>query len=120
MECESAELSILLTDDCEIKSLNHAYRHKDYATDVLSFPLEEGADVPCLQERYLGDVVISLETASKQAVANELTFMQEIARLLIHGILHLLGYDHENVPDETAQLMQNKEDELWNALVDDS
>lgn len=81
------ELSILLTDDAQIKELNAQYRGKDYATDVLSFPMDD--------TRMLGDIVISIDTAKRQAEDAEITLNREVAFLFIHGFLHLLGYDHE-------------------------
>ena len=88
---ENSELSILLTDDEEVRELNRAYRGKDIPTDVLSFPIcEEVAG-----RLILGDVVISLDTAERQAEELGHTLEDEVSRLLAHGIIHLLGYDHE-------------------------
>ena len=112
MECNDAELSILLTTDHEIQQLNSQYRGKDSATDVLSFPMNEQL-VAKDAVRQLGDVVISLETAEKQAKELGVFLEQEVLRLLIHGLLHLLGYDHENVSDDEAKRMQDKEAELY-------
>jgi probable rRNA maturation factor len=107
LELEPAELSVLLTDDREIRSLNRAYRGKDAATDVLSFAQYEaagaelhrgggaGAARPLLP---LGDVVISVETAARQAQALGQSVAARLRVLLIHGLLHLLGYDHERSP----------------------
>jgi probable rRNA maturation factor len=87
-----AELSLALIGDREIRKLNARYRAKDYATDVLSFP----AGHPLPKEiRLLGDVVISVDKARSQAKERGRTMKQEMATLLIHGIVHLLGYDHE-------------------------
>jgi len=79
--------------DDEIRRLNRDYRRKDRPTDVLSFSLREGefGDV----SRSMGDVVISLETAARQAVENGFSTEEAVDRLLVHGILHLAGYDHE-------------------------
>ncbi|MBW2465562.1 MAG: rRNA maturation RNase YbeY [Deltaproteobacteria bacterium] len=93
---EHAELSLLLCDDATIHALNRDYRDIDRPTDVLAFPQEEegteehGAGHP----RMLGDVVISLETARKQALGAGRTIASEVTMLLAHGLLHLLGYDH--------------------------
>ncbi len=92
----NSELSILLTDDEEIKSLNSAFRKKDRATDVLSFPIDEIVG----GRKILGDVVISVDTAKKQARERGITLREEVTRLLVHGILHLLGYDHEKGGEE--------------------
>ncbi len=112
LECSSSELSILFTTDEEIQQLNSQYRGKDAATDVLSFPLVDKDD-PVAEDLMLGDVVISLETAERQALELEVTFQEEVLRLLVHGLLHLLGYDHENVSESEVKRMQDKEDELY-------
>ena len=88
------EISILLLDDVQITTLNQHYLSRNYATDVLSFPMA-GGPYPAINPHLLGDVVISVETALRQAQARGCSLQAEIARLLIHGILHLLGYDHE-------------------------
>jgi len=91
-----SSLSLTLVDDAAMRELNRDHRGKDRPTDVLSFPLEpfetpEGDDAP---ERMLGDVVVSIDTARRQAAAYDAPLQREIERLLIHGILHLLGHDH--------------------------
>lgn len=106
------ELSILFTDDAEIQKLNSAYRFKNKPTDVLSFSLLEGDDTG-VPTTSLGDIAVSLETAEKQAPEYGNSFPEEILRLLIHGVLHLLGYDHENVSEAEVRRMQEKEDELF-------
>jgi probable rRNA maturation factor len=85
------ELSISLVGDARIRSLNRAWRQKDKATDVLSFPLDDFAKG---RVRQLGDVVISTDTARRQAKEYRRTVQQEVERYLAHGVLHLLGYDH--------------------------
>ncbi len=92
--------------DQTIHELNRQYRNKDKPTDVLSFPL---ADEVC--PTLLGDVVISIDTARRQARQRKRAFADELRTLLIHGILHLLGYDHE-VSDSEAVRMRRKEREL--------
>lgn len=109
--CEERELSILVTDDREIQQLNNDYRGKDKPTDVLSFSLDEG-EFSLYSQGHLGDIVISQETAVRQALEYEVSLMEEMQRLLIHGLLHLLGYDHENVPEEEVKRMEAKEEEL--------
>jgi len=88
-------LSLSLVDDEAIRSLNHRYRGRDAATDVLGFGVEE--DAPAAGERLLGDVVISVETAKRQAADYGAPLQDEIYRLLIHGLLHLKGHDHAQV-----------------------
>jgi len=99
------ELSILITSDREIKRLNRLYRNKDKPTDVLSFPMGEEVG----GWRLLGDVVISLDTAKVQASEFGLNLEEEIKRLLIHGIVHLLGYDHELGPEEEKKFREMEE-----------
>ena len=89
-----AELSILVTDDAEIRALNSQFRATDRPTDVLSFSQLEG-EGPVSGPELLGDVVISWETAKWQAFERGETLLDEMKRLLVHGVLHLLGYDHE-------------------------
>lgn len=99
---ESYELSLRLTSDREMQSLNHQYRHKDQPTDVLAFAALE-VDYPQLEELedplYLGDIVISIETATRQANQQEHPLQTELAWLAAHGLLHLLGWDH---PDDAS------------------
>ncbi len=111
---KARNLSILFTDDKRIKELNKIYRDKDYATDVLSFSQIEGENLENSSE--LGDIVISIQMAKLQASKFGNTFKQEILRLLIHGILHLFGFDHENVPEKDAKEMESLEDKLFNDL----
>lgn len=111
-----SELSICLTDDAGIRELNLQYRSKDKATDVLSFPMEDdefGCEDPggASAVRVLGDVAISIETARRQALSYGATFYAETTRLLTHGILHLLGFDHVNGGRQAA-LMKREEERL--------
>ncbi len=107
------ELSIALVADDEIAALNGQYRGSDQPTDVLSFSLMEG---PHADRRgaLLGDVVIGLETAARQARRRRRSLDDEVARLLIHGTLHLVGHDHAR-PDE-ARSMRAEERRLWSAI----
>lgn len=102
---ENAELSVLITDDREIEKLNSKYRSKNESTNVLSFPVEEGENIiPGL--KILGDVVISEETALRESRAASITLDERISQLIIHGILHLVGYDHELGPEEDEKMTQ--------------
>ena len=101
----SGELSVVLLNDPAMRALNLQYRGKDQPTDVLSFPQSSR---PGGAECLIGDVVISLQTATRQAKERNATLHGEIVRLLVHGILHLLGYDHELGRHE-AQRMGAKE-----------
>lgn len=93
VERGDASLSVAVVDDAAIRALNREYRGKDKATDVLSFPLSEGP-APGDGDELLGDVVISVETARRQAADYDAPLQRELNRLLVHGVLHLLGYDH--------------------------
>ena len=92
LDMSDAELSVLLTDDSVIRQLNAQHRHKDRPTDVLAFALEEPESG---KARLLGDVVISLDTAARQAKGRRRPLLAEVRFLLAHGLLHLCGYDHE-------------------------
>ncbi len=108
-----AELSIVLCDDAFIHPINKDYRAKDKPTDVLSFSQREG-EFAFQDDNILGDVIISVETAQRQAKERKHSTENEIKILLIHGILHLLGYDH--IEDNEAEVMQKKERELLSLL----
>jgi len=102
---------VLIIDDTRMRWLNAHYRGIDRATDVLAFAMREGPFAD-LHPQVLGDVVLSAETALRQARTHRHTLAEELTRLLIHGTLHLLGYDHE-VSAADARLMRAKERELW-------
>ena len=110
MGYQKGEISILLVDDHQIKKLNEKYLHRSRPTNVISFSQIEG-EFSHINTHLLGDVVISVETAKRQANEANTTLQVEIAFLLIHGILHLLGYDHEGSVRE-ARMMRTKEREL--------
>ncbi len=110
-----AEVSVSFVDNKEIRQLNKLYRNKDKATDVLSFPLGENDvyDVNNETGAYLlGDVVISIETAIKQAQMYNHTLEREVGFLTVHSMLHLLGYDHETTPIDAAQMREKEEQVL--------
>jgi len=102
-----SELSLSLVGDAEIADLNASYREKSRPTDVLSFSLLEGAHSD-FRGQLLGDVVISVETAARQARERHRSLNEEVTRLLIHGVVHLLGYDHETSEAE-ARVMRAEE-----------
>ncbi len=99
LSLSNKEISFLLTDDNKIQQLNKQYRNKDYPTNVLSF--ESGDDV------VLGDIVISFDTLLRESIENNKSFDDHFTHLVIHGILHLLGYDH--IIDSDAQIMEQIE-----------
>lgn len=92
---KNAEISILLVGDKKMKELNLNFRGKDKTTDVLSFPQELTKDISPNLPIVLGDIVINLQQAKRQAEERGISLYEEIYQLLIHGFLHLLGYDHE-------------------------
>lgn len=110
-----AELSVLVVSDREMRRLNRVWRGRDRSTDVLSFSQTEGEGGS--PGGLLGDVVISVDTARRQAAERGVAVGTEADRLLIHGVLHLLGYDHEVSPAE-ARRMQRRERALARALAD--
>jgi len=111
---KEGEVSLLLTDDPTIRELNREYRGRDRSTDVLSFALNEG-DFPDPAPEMWGDIVISVECALRQAEAYGHSFETEMARLLIHGALHLIGYDHETTEYE-AERMRKRESGILRTL----
>jgi probable rRNA maturation factor len=105
---DDAELSILLCDDGTIRQLNRRYRNKNKATDVLAFPMQEGPG-PAPNPGLLGDVVISVPTAARQAEEHDRPIIQEVTFLLAHGLLHLLGYDHATKREEREMRAQTED-----------
>jgi len=115
----SAEISLVFVDDPQIQELNKTYRGKDMPTDVLSFALLEMTEdeLPIIdqeEELLLGDIIISLETALRQAEEYGHSLEREVAYLMVHGLLHLLGYDHMNEADQRN--MRRREEELLEAV----
>jgi probable rRNA maturation factor len=106
----NAELSVLFVGDRAMRTLNRRYRGKDKTTDVLSFSLREGK-FSHVQPDVLGDIVIAVPTAARHAAKTGHTLSREIEVLLVHGLLHLLGYDHERNGDE-ARRMKRRELQL--------
>ena len=104
-EAANCEISLVLTSDEEVSALNRSWRGKDEPTNVLSFPLGEMAhgDDP----RPLGDVVLACETVTREADTRGIEIGQHAAHLVVHGVLHLLGYDHVN--DSQAETMEDLE-----------
>ncbi|MEW6246810.1 MAG: rRNA maturation RNase YbeY [Nitrospirota bacterium] len=129
-----AELSVELVGDRRMRGLNRRYRGRDYSTDVLAFPMRRAPRVnrlglsrkalggsasrsmpDAVRPSMIGDVVISLPTAERQAARRGRSVDHEVATLLIHGVLHLCGYDHERGEKE-ARRMRRKERAVWKAL----
>jgi probable rRNA maturation factor len=124
VDAREATVSLSLVRDPEMRELNREHRRKDSPTDVLSFPLYEPAAfarngrtrprASVTGERMLGDIVISVDTAQTQAAAYDAPLEREVERLLIHGVLHLCGHDHENAGER--RLMEREERRLAEAI----
>ena len=115
LNCNEHEISILFIGDQGIRDLNHQFRDIDLPTDVLSFPQILAGELEIPGALVLGDVAISLETARFQSEEHGLSFEAELTLLLIHGILHLLGYDHE-ISGQEEDRMRNKTRELFSMI----
>lgn len=116
----AGEVTVVVTDDNTVRSLNRTFRGVDAPTDVLSFPSQEGEDVPLPSEEasvpYLGDVVIAYPVAEAQARQYGHSPQEELRLLVVHGVLHLLGYDHAT-PEEEARMWARQEAILGRAYV---
>jgi probable rRNA maturation factor len=102
------EISVLLTDDATIRALNARFRDKDAATNVLSFP------APAFARPHLGDLALAFGTCAAEAKAQDKTLADHLSHLTVHGVLHLLGYDHE--ADEEAEVMEQMERTILKTL----
>lgn len=108
---ENNEVSLVFCDDAYIQDLNKNYRGKDQSTDVLSFALNEGEEPEIVDgpsQVLLGDIIISLETAARQAEEYNHSLEREIAYLTVHGMLHLLGYDHMTEEDKAEMRIEEE------------
>lgn len=112
MHCENGEISIVLVDNASIIKLNQFYLKKDSPTNVLSFALSEGS-FGDINPSILGDIVISLERAASDSKSAGVPLDDELDYLMIHGLLHLLGYKHEGTTDKERKRMVRKEKELY-------
>ncbi len=117
MDYPNGELSILIVDDFQIAELNQQYLNRTGPTNVIAFPMREGSFAD-LTPQLLGDVVISAETAHREGQSIGMAAETRLNQLLVHGILHLLGYDHEKNEQE-AQRMETKSRELLNRIEKD-
>ena len=114
LSSEDWEITLLACDDARIAALNTTFRDKKAATNVLSWPsAERGADIdgqspaPPAGDPELGDIAIAYDTCHREATANHIAFQDHVTHLVVHGVLHLLGYDHERNGD--ADLMESLE-----------
>jgi probable rRNA maturation factor len=112
---EGTELSISIVGDRSIRRINRDYLGKDRPTNVISFSQQEG-DGNVLMPDMLGDVVISADTAVREAEQGGIQPFERLCFLLLHGILHLCGYDHERSGEAEAARMEKKEGELFRTL----
>ena len=113
LENEDSEISLTFVDDAGITEINRQYLGRDYPTNVIAFSMNEG-EFGDVNPNILGDIIISTETALRDAEGGGLSLEDELDYLIIHGVLHLLGYDHE-LPGE-AEEMREKEKEIFFAL----
>ena len=103
LDCREAELSIVIVDDAEIAELNQRYLQRSGPTNVLAFPMQEG-EFAAISPHLLGDVVISADTAAREGREAGIPMVERLMALLIHGVLHLLGYDHETDPVQAREM----------------
>ena len=115
LNCSDEEISLLFVDDEQIREINRQYLNRDHPTNVISFPLRDG-DYGDINPRILGDIVICAERASRDAAAGDLSLNDEIDFLVIHGLLHLLGYKHEGSNKLKSIKMRDKENEIFYML----
>jgi probable rRNA maturation factor len=115
LNCTDKEISLVFVNDEIIRRLNKHYLNKDKPTNVLSFSLQEG-EFNQINPQLLGDIVVSIDTARKDAAKGGISLEAEIDFLIIHGLLHLLGYNHENTTGTETKRMRAKERELLNLL----
>lgn len=117
------ELSVVFINDAKMRDINFEFRKKDKPTDVLSFPQYSPREISGKARpkdvggTYLGDLVISTETTLRQAKEFGVTVREELLRLIVHGVLHLCGYDHEKVPAKEAQRMRRRERAIRAAIA---
>lgn len=112
MEKDNSELSLVMCNNDYIHFYNKEYRNKDYPTDVLSFV--DGERIGKIT--YLGDIIISIDKVKSQSEEYGVSFEEEFSRLLVHGILHLLGYDHET-SEEDEKVMMSIQDKLVDEVL---
>ena len=110
---QGVELCVVLTDNADIQALNREYLGRDRPTNVISFPQQEGESP---QGSHLGDVVISVERAAEEAGEAGMETMDRIRALLVHGICHLCGYNHEGVSEEITSEMEAVEEQVLSLL----
>lgn len=115
LDCPDSEISILIVDNPQIEELNQQYLNRQGPTNVIAFAMREG-EFSGVSPHLLGDVVISTDTAAKEAQIAATSMEQRFNELLVHGILHLMGYDHET-SEKDARVMEDKSKELMKLIV---
>ena len=110
VDCQNNHVSVLLTSDSNIKDLNLKYRNNNNATNVLAFPIQESIE----KKNYIGDLAISLEKIIYESNKYKIKKNKYLSKIIIHGMLHLLGYDHIN--DDDHEVMSKKEDRIIKEL----
>jgi probable rRNA maturation factor len=110
LEDDNVWISILFTGDAEIAELNRQWRGKTWPTNVLSFPVSQELPVPMGEPRPLGDIVLAFGTIAREAAEQKKTTVNHVVHLIVHGLLHLLGYDHED--SAGADIMEAREIEI--------
>lgn len=114
LDCPDGELSILIVNDSQIEALNKQYLNRSGPTNIIAFPMQEG-EFANISPQLLGDVVISVETAHQEGKNAGISIEERFIQLLIHGILHLFGYDHETTEQEALK-MEKKSEELMKLI----
>jgi len=117
LDCPDSEISILIVDDPQIAELNQQYLNREGPTNVIAFAMREG-EFSDLSPHLLGDVVISMDTAAREARDAAMSTQRRFNELLVHGVLHLMGYDHET-DEKDARVMEEKSNYLL-ALLDEN
>jgi probable rRNA maturation factor len=112
LDCSDKEVGLLLVDDNQIQKINNDYLHRNCPTNVISFSMTEG-EFGNINPQILGDIVISVETASRDASKSQIDLLDELDFLIIHGVLHLLGYNHEAASAEKTREMNARQQELF-------
>ncbi|HVO67115.1 MAG TPA: rRNA maturation RNase YbeY [Syntrophales bacterium] len=115
LDCKDKEISLLFVDDNEIRKINKHYLNRGYSTNVLTFSLSEG-EYGNINPKVLGDIVISVETALKDAEEAGIELNDELEFLMVHGVLHLLNYNHENTSENEVKKMERREKEVFSIL----
>ena len=114
LDSPDSELSVVFVDDTDISLLNRQYLNREGPTNVIAFPMQEG-EYSGINPTLAGDVVISVDTAKRESEDAQMDIGERLDQLLVHGILHLFGYDHEH-NDAEAMIMENKAVELMNVI----